>query len=88
MNGVWKYNFSQYEAKGPYGPFQKSAFIIVTRGASVKLFHHGNNEWLEVKAEIDGISSSEDMLTHADFCSDKGKKTESIRPNLLEANTF
>ena len=79
MGGVWKYALSPYEAKGPYNPYQKSAFIVATRGASVKLFYQGlSSEWVEVKAEVDGISSSEDMLTHADFCSDKG--TNALRP--------
>jgi hypothetical protein len=61
------------EARGPFNPNQKQAFIIVTRGAHVKLFYQGATDWNDVKAEIDGISGSGDLITHASFCSSKGK---------------
>lgn len=60
---------------GPHNPSSnKSALVAVTRGGVIRLLLQGQDmRWQDTKAEIDGISTSAELLTHAAMCADKGK---------------
>jgi hypothetical protein len=50
-----------------------AAFLVVTRGGYVRLGYQGADaRWQDVKYEIDDFSTSEDLITHAAFSTDKG----------------
>jgi mediator of RNA polymerase II transcription subunit 16 len=70
----WTYPFTQYETRGPFNPFPgKPSFVAVTRGGYVKLcYQDPSNAWQDVKHELDGFTTSADLLTHAFLCQDKG----------------
>ena len=63
--------------KGPYNPWAVktplSAMVVVSRGGSVRLAYQGqDNQWQDVRCEIDDLSTSNDLLTHAALCPDRG----------------
>lgn len=59
---------------GPHNPnTNKSALLAVTRSGIIRLLLQGQDmSWQEIKTEIDSISSSSELLTHAAMCADKG----------------
>ena len=58
---------------GPHNPNQKPALVAVTRGGMIRLmFQDKNMRWQHVKTEIDSISSSSELLSHAAMTADKG----------------
>lgn len=60
---------------GPHNPnANKSALLAVTRGGVLRLLLQSPEmRWQDTKAEIDSISISAELLTHAAMCADKGK---------------
>jgi len=86
-NGQWKYVGGQVETKGPFNPWATApnknfhAFFLVTRSGQVKFeYQTPDNRWHEVKNEIDEVSTSDEILTHAAFSTDEG---DSIHPLSL-----
>lgn len=75
QNGQWKFAVSQHKLMGPHNPStNKSALVAVTRGGGIRILLQGQDmRWQDAKAEIDGISTSAELLTHAALCADKGK---------------
>ncbi|MCJ1321765.1 mediator complex subunit [Xylographa vitiligo] len=77
QDGQWNYTVTQQEMKGPYNPWAVktplSAMVVVSRGGSVRLAYQGqDNQWQDVRCEIDDLSTSNDLLTHAALCPDRG----------------
>lgn len=71
----YSYESSYVPAFGPYHPnSQKSAFLCVTTGGLLKMYWPQNiNKVEETVLDLESITSSEDMVTHAAICSDKSK---------------
>ncbi|KFY19349.1 hypothetical protein V493_08002, partial [Pseudogymnoascus sp. VKM F-4281 (FW-2241)] len=69
----YRYEISQAIAFGPcYPSAHKSALITVsTNGFLSLLWPQGDGKWHELSSEIEGISSSDDLITHASICADK-----------------
>lgn len=60
---------------GPWHPNpQKSALVCVTESGLLKLFFSQNsNQVQEIHIEMESITSSGDLITHAAICSERGK---------------
>jgi mediator of RNA polymerase II transcription subunit 16, fungi type len=60
---------------GPHNPStNKSALVAVTRGGIIRLlFQSQEMRWQDTKTEIDSISTSAELLTHAAMCADRGR---------------
>lgn len=74
-DGEWNFAVSHHKPMGPHNPSpNKSAIVAVTRGGVLRLLLQNlDMRWQDTKAEIDGISTSAELLTHAAMCADKGK---------------
>ncbi|MCJ1284725.1 mediator complex subunit [Xylographa opegraphella] len=77
QDGQWNYAVTQQETKGPYNPWATksplSAMVIVSRGGSVRLVYQGpDNSWHDVRHEIDDFATTNELLTHAALCPDRG----------------
>lgn len=60
---------------GPHNPNQKPALVAVTRGGMIRLmFQEKNLRWQDVTTELDSISTSSGLLSHAAMTADKGWK--------------
>ena len=59
---------------GPHNPNPRgSAMVAVTRGGTIRLLVQGPDmRWHDTRTEIDNISSSSGLLTHAAMSADKG----------------
>ncbi|KAL7273205.1 Mediator of RNA polymerase II transcription subunit 16 [Rhizina undulata] len=66
-NGNFKYQALRFSAYGPFHPLQgKVAAMGVTRGGTLKMWYQDpQNRYLEVTAELEGFSSSDDLFSHA-----------------------
>lgn len=74
-NGQWEYNATSNKSPGPLHPSHNSlAIIYVTRNGSLKLLSQAANspQWPEIKGDLESISSSSDLLTHASFSPEPG----------------
>ncbi|KAK4242361.1 hypothetical protein C8A03DRAFT_40329 [Achaetomium macrosporum] len=73
QNGDYKYDHQFYPASGPWHPSSsKSSFLCVTTNGTLKLFFLQSNGRLEETAiELESVTSSDDLITHASICSDK-----------------
>lgn len=63
--------------KGPYNPWaskaQLSALVVISRGGTLRLVYQGqDSQWQDVRHDIDELSTSNDLITHASLCPDKG----------------
>ncbi|KAK4154621.1 hypothetical protein C8A00DRAFT_14256 [Chaetomidium leptoderma] len=69
----YRYEHQFYQAFGPWHPLPgKSAFLCVTTNGSLKLFFMQHNARMEETAiELESVTSSDDLITHASLCSDK-----------------
>ncbi|KAK4168613.1 hypothetical protein QBC43DRAFT_103265 [Cladorrhinum sp. PSN259] len=69
----YKHSMTISPAFAPWHPnIGKSAFLCVTTNGLLKLFFSQNNTRIEETAlELDSITSSDDLITHASICSDK-----------------
>ena len=75
---VWNQSEYKYEslpvpAFGPFHPNPaKSSLLCVTTNGLLKLyFSQSNNRVEETTLELESVTSSSDLLTHASLCSDK-----------------
>ncbi|OBT52775.1 hypothetical protein VE04_06832 [Pseudogymnoascus sp. 24MN13] len=69
----YRYEISQAIAFGPCFPnAHKSALITVSTGGSLSLlWPQADGKWHELSSDIEVISSSDDLITHASICADK-----------------
>ncbi|KKY36090.1 putative mediator of rna polymerase ii transcription subunit 16 [Diaporthe ampelina] len=74
-NGKYQYNNNIIQASGPWHPNpSKSALVCVTANGLLKLFYPQNSNLVqETQLEMESITSSDDLITHAAMCSDRGK---------------
>lgn len=72
---TYRYEVAQTPVLGPCHPnHNKSALVCVTTNGSLRLiWPQSNGKWQEVHTELESIVSSDDLITHAAICSDKGK---------------
>ncbi|OBT45969.1 hypothetical protein VE00_03746 [Pseudogymnoascus sp. WSF 3629] len=69
----YRYEISQAIAFGPCFPnAHKSALITVSTGGTLSLlWPQADGKWHELSSDIESISSSDDLITHASICADK-----------------
>ncbi|KAK7714166.1 Mediator of RNA polymerase II transcription subunit 16 [Diaporthe eres] len=74
-SGKYQFNSSIIQASGPWHPNpSKSALVSVTANGLLKLFYPQNSSQLqETQLELESITSSDDLITHAAMCPDRGK---------------
>lgn len=74
-NDKYSYQNSVYQSPGPFHPnASRSSFVCVTAGGILKLFFTQNsNQVQDIHLEMESITSSDDLITHAAICSEKGK---------------
>ena len=72
MNGQWQYHLMPMPLKGIQSPWRRSAFIVVSKGGTVLLLYSDDEAHHEAKKELDGVSTSNDLITHAAFCPEEG----------------
>jgi mediator of RNA polymerase II transcription subunit 16 len=60
---------------GPFHPLPgKIALVVVTRNGTLRLlFQAADSKWLDISVELNSGNSSQDHITHATFCPDRGK---------------
>ncbi|QSZ30359.1 hypothetical protein DSL72_004882 [Monilinia vaccinii-corymbosi] len=75
-----RYDGSQAPLLGPTYPIpSKSAFLYITTNGTLRLLWLQNNgKWFESHTELESIVSSDDLITHAAICAERG-------PSLLIA---
>lgn len=71
----FRYDASTAPNLGPTHPIPtKSAFVYVTSNGSLRLLWlQSNGKWLESHTELESIISSDDLITHAAICAERGK---------------
>ena len=59
---------------GPHNPNgNKPALVAITRGGFIRLlFQSQIGQWQDIRGEIENVSTSAGILTHAALCADKG----------------
>lgn len=69
------YQMSHTAILGPYHPnHSKSALVCVTTSGLLKvLWMQSNGKWCESHTELESVVSSDDLVTHAAICPDRGK---------------
>ncbi|KAK0633513.1 mediator complex, subunit Med16 [Immersiella caudata] len=72
-NSEYKFENTIIASSGPWHPNSgKSALLCVTTGGFLKLlFSQNNNRIEETSLELESVTSSDDLITHASICSDK-----------------
>jgi mediator of RNA polymerase II transcription subunit 16, fungi type len=72
-NSEYKFDNTIIASSGPWHPNSgKSALLCVTTGGFLKLlFSQNNNRIEETSLELESVTSSDDLITHASICSDK-----------------
>ncbi|KAI9885287.1 MAG: hypothetical protein M1823_002914 [Watsoniomyces obsoletus] len=74
VGGQVQYQISQYRTMGPFHAPNRAALLAVTRLGMLRLLYQSpDSRWLEVTHELESLSSSNDVLTHASFCPDPGE---------------
>ena len=70
---------------GPFHPNPgKSALLCITTNGLLKLFFSQNNNRIEeTDIELENITSSDDLITHASICSDKSTVACHPKPSYL-----
>ena len=70
----YRYDTAYIHAFGPHHPNPaKSALLCVTSSAKLRLFFSQNSSVVhDTSIELENISSSDDLATHASICSEKG----------------
>lgn len=71
----YKYESNFIHAFGPWHPNPaKSALLCVTTNGVLKLFYSQNNNKVEeTQLELESVTTSDDLISHAAICSDKSK---------------
>jgi len=75
--GGYRYEMQQAPVLGPWHPNNsKSAFIYLTTNGILRLLWQQNmtGKWHESQNELESISSSDDLITHAAICPDKSEE--------------
>ncbi len=71
-----------YHPAGPSPP--KAALVSVTRSGVLRLlFQQPENKWGETHTDLEAVTTSNDLLTHASFCSDRGDKGDRGSDSLM-----
>ncbi|KAK3498175.1 mediator complex, subunit Med16 [Neurospora crassa] len=72
-DGLYKYESSYTKPTGPNHPnTNKSALVSITTNGLLRLMFQNSNTRLEETAiELESITSSDDLITHAALCNDK-----------------
>lgn len=89
-NDKYTYASNVNQAFGPWHPnAQKSSLVCVTSGGVLKLFFYQNsNQVQDIHVEMESITSSDDLITHAAISSERGKDPPpSPRLGLRELST-
>ena len=84
VDGQYQYMGPGTKSMGPHHPQDKSAIVSVTRRAKLRLLYQQlDSKWLEVITDLEGLATSDDVISHASFCADKGasliKPSSSLR---------
>jgi len=81
----YKFETSVTPASGPWHPNSgKSALLCVTTSGFLKLiFSQNNNRIEETSLELDSVTSSDDLITHASICSEKSTSVSFRSPSLI-----
>lgn len=76
----YRYDQSNTPVLGPSHPIpSKSALVCVTTNGMLRLlWPQSSGKWFETTCEVDSIVSSDDLITHAAICPDKGKWQEDM----------
>ncbi|KAI1928152.1 Mediator of RNA polymerase II transcription subunit 16 [Ophidiomyces ophidiicola] len=62
----WVYSRFARKPSGPYHPLNKPALVCVTRSGHARLLYQNqDSKWDERNVELQSVTSSEDILTHA-----------------------
>lgn len=71
---MWHFLISKSNPTGPMNPNgNRSALLAVTRAGVIRLLVQGqDSRWQEIETELDSVSSSSGLLSHAAWCADKG----------------
>ena len=70
----WRYNIRPVPLQGIQNPWKRpGACIVVTKGGALILIYTDDESPHEIKNELDGISTSNDLVTHASLCPEKGE---------------
>ncbi|KAI9804371.1 MAG: mediator complex subunit [Piccolia ochrophora] len=71
IEGQFQYGLNSCKPFGPHPAHNKAALVCATRGGTLRLlYQQPDSRWLEVNCEIETIASSNEVLSHASFCSD------------------
>ncbi|KAL2067489.1 hypothetical protein VTL71DRAFT_1914 [Oculimacula yallundae] len=86
---VYRYEVSQVPLLGPCHPVNsKSAFVCVTTNGLLRvLWQQNNNKWCESHTEMESIVSSDELITHAAICSDKGSLLIAFATSTMQLRT-
>lgn len=73
-NDKYQYNHNINQAFGPWHPNPaKSSLVCVTSSGMLHLFFSQNsNQVQEIHVEMESVASSDDLITHAAICSERG----------------
>lgn len=77
-NGQWKYAGAQADARGPFNPWHSThkpaaAYLAVTRNGHLRFaYQTPEGRWHDIKHELDDVSTSDEILTHAAFSTNEG----------------
>lgn len=74
-NDKYRLENSILQAYGPVHPnAAKSSLVCVTAGGILKLFFaQHTNQMQDVHLEMESIASSDDLITHAAICTERGR---------------
>ncbi|MCJ1266503.1 mediator complex subunit [Lobaria immixta] len=72
-DGIWHFMASKHNPLGPLNPNgNKSALVAITRGGAIRLLAQGQeSRWQDIRTEVDSVSSSSGLLSHAALSPDK-----------------
>ncbi|KJF61295.1 RNA polymerase II Mediator complex subunit Sin4, variant 1 [Coccidioides immitis RS] len=72
-NGRWVYSRYVRRPLGPFHPLNKSALVCVTRSGHIRLLYQSQDpKWNEVHVDLQTVSCSDDILTHAALSASQG----------------
>lgn len=74
------YEHQLYPASGPWHPNPaKSALFCVSKNGALKLCYSQTNGRLELtELELESVTSSDELITHASMCSDKRNRQPAL----------
>lgn len=94
-NDKYRFENSVTQAFGPWHPnTSRSALVCVTASGFLKLFFsQNNNQVQDIQLEMESVASSDDLITHAAICSERGdyhRREMAVRTELTwyQANSW